>query len=71
MTIREMILSKYKNIDDFIRDTNVNISRTYIYQIINGEYINPTLDVIEELAKVLDQEVKDVFEAIYRIRHRD
>lgn len=43
----------YGSVDKMIAKTNSNISRSYIYQMINGEYTNISLKVALELKEIL------------------
>lgn len=71
MNIKELIITKYKSIDNFIEETDVQLGRTYLYRLVNDETVNPSLAVVEELARVLEKNVDDIVKAIYSTRHRD
>lgn len=71
MNIKELIINKYKSIDNFIEETDVQLGRTYLYRLVNDETVNPSLAVVEELARVLEKNVDDIVKAIYSTRHRD
>ena len=53
MKLNERIKELYGSVDKMIKAAEPNISRTYLYQIIRGEYTNVTLDVAKELVKLL------------------
>lgn len=71
MNIKDLIITKYKSIDNFIEETDVQLGRTYLYRLVNDETVNPSLAVVEELARVLEKNVDDIIKAIYSTRHRD
>lgn len=71
MNIKDLIITKYKSIDNFIEETDVQLGRTYLYRLVNDETVNPSLAVVEELARVLEKNVDDIVKAIYSTRHRD
>ena len=54
MNIKELILSKYESIDNMLDTTELNISRSYLYQIINGDKDNISIEVAKPLADALD-----------------
>lgn len=71
MTLKEIILRKYASIDEFIEATNVPISRTYLYRLVNDTTVNPSLTVIEILATILGMEMTELAAIIYSNRYRD
>jgi len=71
MTLKELIEDKYGSIDKLIKETDVQLSRTYLYSLVYDDTVNPSLEVMQELSKVLEVEVKDIVEAIRSSRHRD
>ena len=52
MNLNKIIKEKYGSIDKMIEDTH--ISRSYLYQIINGEKVNITVEIAKELQILLD-----------------
>jgi transcriptional regulator with XRE-family HTH domain len=60
MNIKELILSKYESIDDMLDSTELNISRSYLYQIINGDKDNISIEVAKPLADALDITVDEL-----------
>lgn len=49
-----IIKEKYGSVDNLIRVTNTQISRSYLYQIIGGYKIRLSIDVAKELVELLD-----------------
>jgi transcriptional regulator with XRE-family HTH domain len=60
MNIKELILSKYESIDNMLDSTELNISRSYLYQIINGDKDNISIEVAKPLADALDITVDEL-----------
>lgn len=60
MNIKELILSKYESIDNMLDTTELNISRSYLYQIINGDKDNISIEVAKPLADALDITVDEL-----------
>ena len=56
--IRKRIVQLYGNPDNMIRVTGTFISRSYLYNIING-YSNISLKVMLELKKILQLDTID------------
>lgn len=54
MNLNKIIKEKYGSIDKMIEATDTHISRSYLYQIINGEKINITVEIAKELQILLD-----------------
>lgn len=71
MNLKELILIKFESIDKFLDSTDIQLSRTYLYRLLFDETVNPSLAVIEELARVLEKSVDEIVKAIYSTRHRD
>ena len=69
MTLKQLIETKYGNIDSLLEKTNIQLSRTYLYMLLNNEDVNPSLEVMKELARVLEVDLVDIIEAILRTRH--
>lgn len=57
--MKEIINEKYGSVDKFIKSTNINISRSYLYQIIGGYKVNLSIDVAKELVDLLELESID------------
>lgn len=72
MDLKQIIEESYGSIDTFLEETDIQISRTYLYELINNKDINPSLNVMEELARVLtDKDIERVVKAIHSSRYRD
>lgn len=69
MTLKQLIETKYGNVDSLLEKTNIQLSRTYLYMLLNNEDVNPSLEVMKELARVLEVDLVDIIEAILRTRH--
>ena len=65
MSLDKLIKDKFGSIDKLLEETNTSISRSYLYQIVNGEKVNVTMAVMEELQRILElPSLDDVKEAI-------
>ena len=53
MNINSKINELYGSVDNMIKETNTTLSRSYIYQICNGNKSNITIEVAKELMKLL------------------
>lgn len=71
MSIKDLIEEKFSSIDNMLESTDVEISRTYLYKLVSEGSINPSLEIIEELARVLEKGVDEIIKAVYRSRYRD
>jgi hypothetical protein len=68
MNLNTLIKDKFGSIDKMLEETNTTISRSYLYQIINGEKINITMSVMEELQRILGlNSLDEVKEAIRNV----
>jgi hypothetical protein len=67
MSLKELIENKYGSVDKMIKTTNTEISRSYLYQLINEEMPNPSLNTAKELLTLLDlntlEELMDILNA--------
>lgn len=54
MNLQKAIEDKYGSIDKMLEQTETDISRSYLYEIISGKKTNITLKVAEELKRLLD-----------------
>lgn len=67
MSLKELIENKYGSVDKMISATNTEISRSYLYQLINEETPNPSLNTAKELLTLLDlntlEELMDILNA--------
>lgn len=63
MKLEEIIKTKYGSIDNMLNNTD-QISRAYIYRIIQGNQNNPTKDVIKELSRLLEISIEEVVELL-------
>lgn len=66
-----MINEKFSTIDNMLEVTDIQLSRTYLYRLVNDNTVNPSLEVIEELARILEASVDQIVKAVYSTRHRD
>ena len=57
--MKDIINEKYGSVDKFIKSTNINISRSYLYQIIGGYKTRLSIDVAKELVDLLELESID------------
>ena len=57
--MKDIINEKYGSVDKFIKSTNINISRSYLYQIIGGYKTRLSIDVANELVDLLELESID------------
>lgn len=71
MSIKDMINEKFSTIDNMLEVTDIQLSRTYLYRLVNDNTVNPSLEVIEELARILEASVDQIVKAVYSTRHRD
>lgn len=53
MKFDSKIKELYGSVDQMLKSTETTISRSYIYQIINGEKKNISVEVAQELVKIL------------------
>lgn len=68
MNLDTLIKNKFGSIDKMLEETHTSISRSYLYQIINGEKINITMSVMEELQRILElNSLDEVKEAIRNV----
>lgn len=66
-----MINEKFSTIDNMLEVTDIQLSRTYLYRLVNDNTVNPSLEVIEELARILETSIDQIVKAVYSTRHRD
>jgi len=73
MSIKDIIITKYGSINQFVSQNQTRLgrlkSRTHIYRLIQGKDINPTLETMTELAKILEIPLEEVVNE-YSTRHR-
>lgn len=68
MSLEKLIKDKFGSIDKMIEVTGTDISRSYLYQIVNGEKVNVTLLVMAKLQELLElPSLDDVKEAIQNV----
>lgn len=60
MNIKDLILVKYDSIDNMLEVTKLTISRSYLYQIINGYKDNISIEVAKPLADALEITVDEL-----------
>ena len=53
MNLDSIIKNKYGSVDNLIKETNTQISRSYLYQIINGDKTNLSVEIAKELVTIL------------------
>ena len=63
MKLEDIIKDKYGSIDNMLNNTD-QISRAYIYQLIQGFKNNPTKDILKELSRLLDISLEEVVELL-------
>lgn len=68
MNLNEIIKYKYGSVDKMIEQANLSISRAYLYQIINGDKKNLTLQVMEELRDALGLQTLDEVKSIIQLK---
>lgn len=68
MNLNEIIKYKFGSVDKMIEQTNLSISRAYLYQILNGNKQNLTLQVMEELKDALGLETLDEVRNIIQVK---
>ena len=61
-TLKDIIEDKYGSVDKMIEETNTEISRPYLYQLVNKTHNNPSKNVLKELSTLLDIPVEEVME---------
>lgn len=69
--MREYINKHYGSIDNFVEQTEISLSRTYVYKLCDDKTVNPTIAVLEELSKALKIPMEEVMKLVYSNRHRD
>lgn len=63
MELKKLIEERFGSVDKMIEETNILISRTHLYRIINGE-TNPTLQAIQTIADAMGLDFTEVYKAI-------
>lgn len=58
--LKEQIESKYGSVDKMFQVKTVTISRSYMYQLMSGKKVSPTIDVLLELQSLLELELAEV-----------
>lgn len=53
MNLDSIIKDKYGSVDNLIKETSTQISRSYLYQIINGDKTNLSVEIAKELVTIL------------------
>lgn len=61
--LEEVIKTKYGSIDKMLEQTD-QISRAYIYRLVNGSKSNPTKNILQELSRLLEITVDEVVELL-------
>lgn len=65
MKLDELIKTKYGSVDKMIEETNTQISRSYLYQIIGGDKTNLSVDMATELVTILGlKSIEELMEII-------
>lgn len=54
MNLDSIIKDKYGSVDNLLKETNTQISRSYLYQIINGDKTNLSVEIAKELVTILE-----------------
>lgn len=63
MKLEEIIKNKYGSVDNMVANTD-QISRAYIYKLVQGTKCNPTKDILKELSRLLEMPIEKVVELI-------
>ena len=63
MKLEEVIKDKYGSIDNMLNNTD-QISRSYIYQLVQGIKNNPTKDILKELSRLSELTIEEVVELL-------
>lgn len=66
MKLEELIKNKYGTIDNMVAQTD-QISRAYIYRILQGGGRNPSKDILKEFSRLLEIPIEKVVELIDEI----
>lgn len=65
MNLDSIIKEKYGSVDKLIEETNTQISRSYLYQIVGGDKTNLSVDVAKELVTILGlKSIEELMEII-------
>ena len=65
MKFDTLIKEIYGSVDQMLKATDTSISRSYIYQIINGEKKNLSVDIAKELVTILKlNSIEELMEVI-------
>lgn len=65
MNLDSIIKDKYGSVDNLIKETNTQISRSYLYQIISGDKTNLSVDMAKELVTILGlKSIEELMEII-------
>lgn len=65
MKFDTLIKEIYGSVDQMLKATDTTISRSYIYQIINGEKKNLSVDIAKELVTILKlNSIEELMEVI-------
>ena len=68
--LKEIIAERYGSVDNFIAETGIDISRVYLYNLLNSQDANPTISAIMKIARALQMDPLDIASE-YSTRHRD
>jgi DNA-binding XRE family transcriptional regulator len=71
-TIKERIEKEFGSINKFVdaNYTELGISRTYLYSLLNKEECNPTINILIKLSILTKIPVEEIFNE-YSMRYRD
>ena len=61
--LEEVIKQKYGSLDKMLENTE-EISRSYLFKIVNGETNNPSKNILKELSRLLELSVEEVIKLI-------
>ncbi len=70
--IKSSVEERYGSINKFIEEkaSQMRMSRTHMYKLLNGEDVNPTLETLRELAELTEIPIGDILNE-YSMRYRD
>lgn len=63
MSLEDIIKNKYGSVDSMLQNTD-QVSRAYLYGLINGSKTNPTKDILKELSRLLDLSIEEVIKLL-------
>lgn len=70
MKLEDIIKQKYGSVDNMVAKTD-QISRAYIYKMVQGVSCNPTKDILKELSKLLELPIGEVISLIDEVENNE